>query len=183
MKTRIVRTHRNRCINLVVDDGAKGKDRKVLASMTLFEGTGAWMLVDVRLHRYSRPSAYSGSLLADDVHAHFKPDNAEQAALVRSLLREYTEDDEGLHWSTYEGLVRGTPRVNCGWQASCNHIGYFTQREGLAYLETAQAWWAAFEGDFGDAKIDNPHRQPSETQIRSELMLRDLGLPGLLAAH
>lgn len=168
MKTKIARTNHNQRIELVVDEGQKRikkEDRKILAAMTLFHGTGAWMMTDIRLHQHRRPSAYSGSLFADDIHAHFKPATEQEAVVVRVLLREFREDAEGFHWSSYEGLVRGTPRHDSIALASGNHVGYFTRVEGLAYLEEVQAWWDAFEGDFKDAKIDNPHRQLSASQV------------------
>lgn len=179
MKTRIGYACRNSVIELLIDDGTKGPDRKVLASMTLFEGTGAWMMMDIRLARYRKPSAYSGSLIADDIRTTFKPDSAEDAERVKSWLREYTEDELGIHWSTYEGLVRGQPRDGALWIARNNHIGFFSRKEGLAHLKEIQAWWTDYEGDSEDAKLDNPLRQLSLTEVICRLAVVKLGLDPL----
>lgn len=176
MKTRLSYTCRNSVIELLLDDAKRSgpEDRQVLASMTLFEGTGAWMLVDLRLARHRMPSAYSGGVRAEDVHAFIAPASEEEAQRIRSMLREYREDEEGIHWSTFDGLVRGKPRENCGWAARNNHVGYFTRKEGLAYLQEAQAWWAAYEGDFEGARLANPNRQPSESMVRFALAYPEL---------
>lgn len=172
MKTRIA-NRRNTHYELVIDDGSKGDDLKVLAGMTLFEGTGCWMLTDIRLHQHRTPSPYSGDLLGDDVSSHFKPKDAEESAFVQSLLREFLiEADGSIHWSTFEGLVRGQPR-SCSWsKSSHNGIGYFSRAEGLARLKEIQKFWDAYEGDPADAKIDNPNRQPNAGQVYWRVLLR-----------
>ncbi len=165
MKTRIS-SQRNSVYEVLIDDGTKRANRRVLASMSLFEGTGLWMVTDIRLHRTREPSAYSGGLFSDDIHCSIKPKNAEEAKRVRAALREFYEEEDGtLTWSTFEGLVKG-PRQDSAqsmiWSPnSHNGIGYFSKSEGLAYLASVQEWWATYEGDPCDAKIDNPNRQPS----------------------
>ncbi len=177
MKTRITRTHRNTCIELQIDHGSPAKNKRdplALASMTHFEGTSAWMLTDIRLHKTRTPSKYSGGLFSDDVSACFTPKTKAEAVFVRSLLREYTEEDGMFRWSTYEGLVRGTPRQGVLLETN-NHIGYFTREDGLAYLKNVQAWWETYEGNPAAAKVDNPHRQPGESLVTMLLMLRKTG--------
>lgn len=165
MKTRIS-CLRNQAYELVVDDGKKDKERRVLAGMTLFEGTGLWMLTDIRLHRYRQPSAYSGGLFADDVSCYYKPKDDDELKLVRGLLREFTVDQEGaIYWSSFEGLVRGPRRGGTWSRTDHNGIGYFSKAEGMAYLKEIQKFWDVFEGDPAAAKIENPNLQPSETQV------------------
>jgi hypothetical protein len=171
MKTRII-SHRNSCYELIVDNG-KNAPRQVLASMTLFEGTGAWMLTDIRLDPYETAHECSGGLSSDDISARYKPKDEKEAALVRSILHTYTEDEAGIRWSTYAGLVIGTPRDGAGLSKK-NHIGYFTRDEGRAHLKELQAWWAAYEGDPDLAKIENPLLQPSSSRVISELARRKL---------
>ena len=173
MKTRISIGYRNSCQELIVDDGTKGEARKVLASMTLFEGTRAWMLTDLRLSQYRVPSQYSGGLSADAVSAHYKPENEAEAARVRELLREYTEDVDGFHWTTFDGLVRGTPRLESAHMRNLSRVGFFSRAEGRAYLQDVQAWWAKFDGQ-GEWRLPNPHRQMSESELRFALRYPDL---------
>lgn len=165
MKTKIVGIHRNRGYELVLENDATDAGRRVLASMTLFEGTGAWMLTDIRLHPHRQPSKYSGSLNASDVTSHYKPESEQAAVIARSLLREFVEDSEGIRWSTYQGLVRGTPRVGSSYLERLNHVGFFSREEGLQHLRELQAWWAEYEGDLADAKVPNPHFQISEMYL------------------
>ena len=179
MKTRII-SHRNSCYELIVDNGTKGSKRLVLASMTLFEGTGAWMLTDIRLNPHRSPDEYSGGLYSDDISSRLKPVDAAEAAQVKAYLHTYTEDENGLRWSTYAGLVRGAPRDDT-WLQRDNHIGYFTRDEGLAHLRGLQPWWEGYEGPLEDAKIPNPWLQPSCWEIRSEIryaqLVKDSGAP------
>lgn len=170
MRTRIS-CWQNRCYELVIDDGAKGDKRKVLAAMTLFEGTGCWMLTDIRLHRSRTPSAYSGGLFSDDIHCYFKPKDPDESQFVDGLLRDYTVDkDGGIHWSSFEGLVRGKavdrPPI------SDNGVGYFSKKEGLEQLNRIQEFWDVYEGSPVAAKVDNPNRQPSEMEVSTRIIIR-----------
>lgn len=175
MKTKIIHTHRNSCVELIIDEPVPGAERRVLAAMTLFEGTGAWMMTDVRLHQHMKVSRHSGSLRASDIHSFYEPKDEEQAKYLRSRLHTYSENEEGFHWSTYEGLILGTPREG-DWISDKNHIGFFTKQEGLEKLKEIQAFWDDFEGDPDSVKIDNPLRQPSESAIMGELVLIDMGI-------
>lgn len=163
MKTRILSV-RNRHYELVIDDGKAGADRRVLAGMTLYEGTRSWMLVDIRLHPFGTAHEYSGVAYADDIASRYLPESPEEADFVRSRLHTYTEDAEGIRWATFAGLVKGTPR-DSPWLARNNHVGYFSRAEGFAYLKELQGWWASFEGNPDKAKISNPWLQPSQTQL------------------
>ena len=176
MKTRISHFHRGRRIELIVDDGTKGMERKVLASMSHMEATGAWMRTDIRLHRHQRPSAFSGGLSGTDVYCSITPANEDEARYVRSLLRDFVEENGVIRWSTFEGLVKGTPREGGVFLADINHVGFFTKKEGLAYLAEVQTWWTSFEGSFADAKIDNPNRQLSETLVSARLFAKREGV-------
>lgn len=169
MKTRII-SHRNSCYELIVDNGQAG-ERKVLASMTLFEGTRSWMLTDIRLDPYQTAHEYSGGLSSDDISARYTPDSEDEAAIVRSLLHTYTEAEGTIRWSTYAGLVIGTPREGT-WLSKKNHIGYFTREEGWAHLKQLQDWWSDYDGDPDTAKIPNPRLQPSASMVLSALTWR-----------
>ncbi|WP_455233233.1 hypothetical protein [Geopseudomonas aromaticivorans] len=177
VKTRITRS-RGYIALLQVEPGKATRESNVLAAMTLYEGTGCWRLVDVRLARHRTPSPYSGSLIAEDFHSSITPASPEDAAFFKSHLREYREDSDGtLRWCTFEGIVRGHPAVN-GYTpprwANFDQAGYFSQAEGLARLKEIQAFWDTYEGDPAKAKIDNPLRQPSESVLRGELYVHKL---------
>jgi hypothetical protein len=162
MKTRISRPEGSH-IELIVDNGQKGP-RLVLASLTHVHGTGAWMMTDVRLHPHRTPSEYSGGLKGDDVASRYQPENKKEAAIVRSLLREYREEGGNIIWSTFAGLVKGTPRDHILLKDN-NDVGYFTRAEGLAKLNEVQAWWEAYEGPLEAAKLPNPLLQPTEMMM------------------
>ena len=162
MKTRIIRRYGS-VTELIIDNGKKGP-RLVLASMTHAHRTGAWHLTDIRLHPHRQPSEFSGELRADDAAAHYKPKSKKEAAIVRSLLREYRERDGYIIWSTFAGLVKGTPRDHI-LLTDNNDLGYFSRAEGLAKLAEIQAWWATYDGPLESAKLPNPHLQPSEMMM------------------
>lgn len=180
--------HEHQRIKLVIDDPNVPKDEQgVLAAMTLFEGTGCWHLVDVRLSLHKSINRYSGSGSAEDYHSSWEPKSPEEAELVKSLLREYREDSDGtIRWASFDGLVRGHPEVN-GYRpvnyADFDQVGYFSYAEGLAYLKEAQTFWNGFEGDPNSVRIDNPHRQPSQSELSMRVFAWRAGidLPGLEA--
>lgn len=170
MKTKIKYTCRNSQIELVLDNGAE--ERQVVAGMTLFEGTGAWMLVDVRLHQYCIPHPYSGGLNSDWIQNEIRPKSDEEREFVKSQLREYEEHEDGsISWCPFEGVVKGTPREN-SFLGRNNHIGYFSKKEGLEYLKNAQEWWSKYEGPLAKAKIDNPNRQPTASDLRCDFRIK-----------
>lgn len=160
-------------ISLGYKDPGTG-ERFILAAMTLFEGTGCWALVDVRLGRYRAPSPYSGGLFADDFCASYRPKNEQEATYVKSLLREYEERDDGqILWCTFEGIVRGQPEVN-GYRpvSYFDHAGYFSMKEGLARLQVIKVFWDTFEGDPASVRIDNPLRQPSAGVVSMDIIIK-----------
>lgn len=147
----------------------------VLAAMTLWEGTCCWRLVDVRLALHRVPSPYSGGCFADDFCDSLKPETEELALLVKSMLREYTETQGGMIlWCTFNGIVRGKPAVNgytpVTW-AGFDQAGWWSRKDGLAYLKKTQAFWESFEGNLA-VKIHNPHHQPSSSEIRFQIGLK-----------
>jgi hypothetical protein len=174
MKTLI--EHYKGAIRLVIDDPAKPRgERDVLAGMTEDEGTGCWQLIDVRLAKYGKPNPYAGSGSADTYCANYLPETPEDREIVKSMLREYTELEDGtILWCSFEGVVRGAPSVNgyspVKW-ANFDQAGYFSRAEGLERLKEIQAFWEAHEGDLG-VKIDNPHRQPTLTEVSGAISVK-----------
>lgn len=179
MRTKIIR-QRNRYIALVIDDPKKKNDDKdVLAAMTLYEGTGCWRLVDVRLSKYRTPNPYAGGLMADDLRAYLKPDNAEDAEYIKSRLREFKEYEDGsIMWCSFDGIVKGSPSVK-GYTprvyAAFDQAGFFSQAEGLAKLQEIQLFWDNVPDLNYKWRIDNPHRQPTLSSIMSEIVMRNMG--------
>lgn len=140
--------------------------RNILAAMTNYEGGDLWQLVDVRLAKHRMPSPYFGGLFADDLHAVVRPESPEEADLFRSRLREYVEDETGaLHWCTFDGIVRGEPLRSMPSWLEFDQAGFFSREEGLSRLCEIQLFWARFDGDPAQAKIDNPNRQPSIAEL------------------
>lgn len=169
MKTKIS-SQRGQYYELVVVEKVPANERRVLAAMTLFEGTGLWMVTDIRLHRHRRPSPYSGGLFADDIHCSYTAKNKRELAIAKGLLREYTEYGNGrLEWSTFEGLVKGPRQEEPTSFGNHNGIGYFSRTEGLDYLREVQAFWEQCSDDPENVKIHNPYRQPSEMMLEAKI--------------
>lgn len=168
-ETTIKFTHRNSTGQLLLGDG---KQKLVLARMSLFEGTGKWVLTDLRLRTFHRvPSEFSCVLDSDMVNSWLTFDSEEELNKIKSYLREYTVDYESdtIHWATYQGVVRGQPvtRDEYPYLADhLNHVGFFSRKDGLAYLKNAQEWWSKYDGEVKDAKLPNEHVQPSSSNIR-----------------
>jgi hypothetical protein len=168
METKLVRS-RGRVALVVQDPEKPPRERDVLAQMDSYADCGCWHVTDVRLAQYVQPSPYSGSVSAEHYHSDFLPESADEAALVRSLLREYQEDADGtVRWCTFEGIVRGQPEV-AGYRpvtyAGFDQAGYFSQREALAKLVEIQKFWNSFEGNPATVKIENPNRQPTQSAV------------------
>ena len=175
MKTKI--SHSKRRIELVVDKGASGDQRKVLAAMTLFEGTGCWHLTDVRFTKYVKPNPYSGSVGADDYCASIQPENQAESDYIKSVLRECVELDSGeILWCTYHGIIKGHDSVNGYAPPSwCNFApeGYFAKNEALAHLTEAQAYWESQPDNILETdewRLHNPLAQPRLNVITSHLI-------------
>ena len=168
---------------MAIDDPKKSKNElDLLAGMTLFEGTGCWQLVDVRLSKHGSPSPYAGSLMASDLQASFMPSNEDEATLVKSLLREFSVDDEGaIRWCSFNGIVRGSPEVN-GYAPAFkkyDQAGYFSQADGLKKIYEMKEFWDNFDGDPKTAKIENPNLQPTETEVYFAVTTRKIELQRL----
>lgn len=175
IKTKITSKHKNTCISLVVDNKGGADDRFVLASMALFEGTGCWMMNDIRLCRIKKPSLHSCGFPADEFCSSIMPTPESDAAIVRNLLREYQVQPNGeILWCTFDGIPRGQPMPNGDnpWHwANFHQSGYFSRKEGMEYLENAKAFYAAYEGDYMSARIDNPNRQPTFLEMSGAICI------------
>ena len=144
-------------------------ERNRVAELTEDEGTDCWQLVDIRLKAFPQLSKYGCSTGADDYHATFTPENEQQADRVKSMLRDFREDADGsIHWCTFNGIVRGHSEVN-GYRPAryldFDQAGFFSREEGLEKLQAIKRFWDAHTGSLAEARIDNPHRQPSESEV------------------
>lgn len=177
MKTRL--SYDKGYISLIVDhQGDLSKDRAVLAAMTLLEGTGCWSIVDIRLDPDGYAHPWSGSLIAEDFQSSIVPESTQDAAYVKSRLKEYEEREDGrIVWCTYRDIVRGQTGVK-GYIPVARHDFhppvYHSRSEGLAYLKDVKQFWEGYEGETQLAKINNPYKQPNATGLRSELLCRKL---------
>lgn len=177
MKTRLI--YEKRCISLVVDHGKdKDKEKMVLGAMNLFEGTRCWYLIDVRLRDHPAAHPWSDSGSGDDFWSQLTAESPAEAAYIKSQLRECEEIEPGtFRWCTFRGIVRGEAEIDGysppGYEDFKRPV--FHKRAGaLAYLKEAQAFWESYEGMIRDSKIDNTHRQATESDIRWGLRLVDL---------
>ena len=179
MKTKI--SHSKRHIELVVDKGHSGDQLKVLAAMTLFEGTACWDLTDVRFTRYVEPNPYSGSVGADDYCASIQPKNQAESDYIKSILREYVELESGeILWCTYHGIIKGHDSINGYTLSSWSNFaaaGYFARNEALLYLTEAQAFWESQPDNILETdewRLHNPLAQPRLTDITSHLIFLEM---------
>lgn len=175
---------------MVIDQpGIEPADKPVLATLTHFFSSGCWTVEDVRLSQYGRPSKWF-CVGADSYHAHFDAKNEKTAGIVRSLLTDFTEavNDKGgtsFDWCTYEGLVKGqrsSEIAKYGGVYVNDYPLFHTRKEGLEILKSIAEFWQAVPIDAADPeviektaeiKIENPHRQTSESRVLSETLLPD----------
>lgn len=165
MKTKLKRSPDR--ISLVVDTG-KGGEIQVLASMTKFEGTPCWKLIDVRLKDDPEAHEYSGDLDADDAWASISPQSKEEANLIKAKLKEFKEKNGKIHWCTFNGIVRGEVSINGvipPTYRSFERPVFHSMDTGLRYLKEAKAYWETHEGPIVRSKIENPYAQPSRTMV------------------
>jgi hypothetical protein len=171
MKTRL--SHERGRISLIIDHGDRTKEKAVLAQMSHMEGTGCWSITDIRLSRQCTAHKYSCSEIAEDFHAHIIPESVEEAAFIKSRLREYHELENGtIVWCTFRNIVRGessvkgyTPPTSTGFHPPVYH----SRADGLAYLKALQVFWEGHEGPTEDAKVENPDNQPRESILMMEM--------------
>lgn len=184
MKTRIT-SWRNKYCQLVIDSKKKGKI--VLANMSLQEGTGCWSIEDVRLSKYKKAGEWF-SIGAEDYCAHVRTKNGQESELVRGLLREFKETtEEGstlFTWCSYDGIVGGESAKDLvGYEGCLEQLYlpiYHKKKDATLILEEIADFWSKFEVSENDAdviekvsavKIDNPLRQPSQTEVDMKVFM------------
>jgi hypothetical protein len=151
-------------------------DKGVVSGMTEDEGTGCWIIADIRLGRYMTANPYAGSISAEDFVSMHKPASGDERELYLSRLREVDEREDGtLLWCSYNGIVRGSQSVSgytpSRWMDFTPNV-YHSYREGLAIMKEIRAFWNNYIGRIKDAKIDNPYYQPTASAISSELIMQ-----------
>ena len=177
MDVRLIRDKNKRYITVAYDGGDADGGPFILASMTLHEGTGCWQVVDIRLSEHRKPSPYSGGLQADVLSANYKPENEAERELVKSMLREYIEQDDGaIVWCTYDGIVKGHDSVNGYRPVGASPAGYFSYQEALKLMCDIHLFWDGFTGDPATVRLDNPHRQPSMSEVHFRIANLRLGI-------
>jgi hypothetical protein len=159
-----------------LEQGKLPRESNVLAAMTLYEGTGCWKLVDIRLSRHRNPSQYSGSLPADVLAAAVTPKTDTERDFVKANLREYREEPDGsITWCTFDGIVRGSPKVKgCAPVTYFDQAGYFSRADGLAILKLAQEEWESYPEGAGFPRLHNPNRQHHPMDLFSAFRMQDL---------
>lgn len=172
MKTKLA--HEKGRISLLVDHGKdKSKEKMVLAAMTLFEGTGCWTLIDIRLSERPVAHPWSGSGNGEDFYASHRPETKEEAGFFKSRLREFEELEDGeIRWCTFRDIVRGECEIDGfapgGYKEFRRPV--FHKRAGaLSLLKEIQVFWEGFEGSIADSTINNPFRQPRSSNISADL--------------
>lgn len=160
---------------VLVNPNAVPWEQNRVAEMTNYEGTDCWTLVDIRLKRYPQLSQYGCSTSAEDYHSIFTPVSNDEAQIVKSLLREYWEDaNGGIHWCTFNGIVRGHPEVN-GYSPirylNFDQSGYFSRKEAMLKMLVMKAFWDSHEGSLSEARIENPNKQFGVTEMRGHIII------------
>ena len=174
MKTKIVK---ERCRILLVQDipVPPGSGRPQLAAMTEREGTGCWKVVDIRLHPRPAAHEFSGGGNAEDVHSRFKPESEEEAQTVKAMLQEYEERSDGeLVWCPCTNMVRGEQGVKGYIPKSWDNFHppvYHTRASAWAKLRAIKEFWEQHKGTVAEAKIPNPHAQPTESDVMRKIHL------------
>lgn len=177
MKTKIIR--RRGFLALVLDAPEYSKDdRPVLAAGTEIEGTGCWIISDIRLTPKPILNRYACSISAEDVMASFKPDSTEVALMAKALLREFDEAEDGtLSWCTFRNFLKGECGVRGYTPVSGDRVAppiYHPRLAVINHLNQAQLFWSAFEGDVAQSTIVNPHAQPRESAVSFVQTMADI---------
>lgn len=175
MKTTLMRE--KGCYLLIAGTDRTLDGRKVLAAMTLMEGTGCWMVTDIRLAKHRAVSAYSGSVNASDVRSQMMPKNDEEADFIKSLLREFTTLPDGtIEWCPFGNIIRGNKGVNgyipvksMGYEPPIYH----SKARASELLRDIRSFWNEYDEDPNLVKIPNPDGQPTETEISMKIYLRE----------
>ncbi|MBI6885084.1 hypothetical protein [Pseudomonas putida] len=164
-------------ISLVIDNGVRG-EKQVLAAMTLWEGTGVWSIVDIRLDKYATAHEYSGSGSADEFYGELTPKSEEERSRIKAMLHEYQELEDGrIIWCPMTSLVKGAYEIDGYAPPSPNGLRravHHTRDQGKAILKEIQAYWEAHEGTVAQAKIANPHAQPESDRIRNMFIFEEV---------
>jgi hypothetical protein len=166
-------------ISLLVDHGKNtDAEKQVLAAMTLSEGTRCWTIIDIRLNKVPVAHPWSGSEMADDFNAHWKPKSPSEAEAVKAMLLEYEEREDGtLMWCTYRNIVRGDLGVKGYTPVSSRGLKLYTHHDkasGMAKLREMKAFWECHHGTIAEAAIHNPYSQPSSSDVWLTLTCEEL---------
>lgn len=142
----------------------------VLAAMTMFGDSECWNVIDIRLEDHPAANPWSGSGSGEDFYSTYAPKTLEEAAYLRSILREYEELSDGtFRWCTFRGIVRGECEINGFAPGGYNDFRrpvFHSFRGGLTYLKETRVFWDSYEGSIRDSKIKNPYRQATETDVQ-----------------
>lgn len=165
-------------ISLIVDHGKdKSAKKQVLAAMTLYEGTGCWTLIDIRLSSNPTAHPWSGSGNGEDFYSSYKPSSPEEAETIKGMLKEFQEQEDGtLRWCTYRNIVRGETSVN-GY-TPIQYVDFerhvlHSKSSAFEKLKDIQTFWEAHEGTIAQAKIPNPYAQPSDSIVSMRLIIME----------
>lgn len=164
---------------LVVDQPAEqGATPQVLAALTNMHDSACWYLVDIRLRKHPAANEFSGSGRAEDFQAHYRPETEAQRALIKAMVREYKELEDGtVIWCTYLGLVAGEKSVDGYTPVNREKFHpplYHSEERGLELLQDLRAFWERFEGRIEDSAIENPRGQPSESEVMHAVIRHQL---------
>ncbi len=178
MKTKLIRDKRRVQLVLAEPNPEILYDKGVVAGMTEDEGTGCWIIADIRLGQHLIANPYAGSISGEDFVSTYKPESSTEREFYLSRLKEVDEREDGtLLWCSYSGIVRGSQSVGgytpATWMNFTPHV-YHSYREGLEVLKEIRAFWDNYIGTIADAKIDNPHYQPTGSSIRSQLIMEQV---------
>ena len=164
-------------VSLVIDNPSLDPvDRIRIAEMVEYADAACWRLNDIRLCEYPVLSKYGCSISGETYHSSYSPKTDEEREVVRTMLREYWEAEDGsIHWCTFDGVVRGHADVD-GYKPKTylnfDQAGFFSYKEAMAKLLEIKSFWDSYQGNFTDAKILNPHKQPNLIELTCALTLQ-----------
>lgn len=180
MKTKIVNL--KNVYKLVVDDELTNQVFKcsserpiLLGVITEFYDSDCWSVQDYRLKKNLMPSEY----LLDGTEE-MKPEDEAQKEKILSKLHTYKISKEGIiYWSTFDSVCFDGD--NLGMKDSLGNsypdIARFTFKEAYKRLEEQQRFWDNVdkkEITSDSVRIENPHRQASQTDMFFEFALEKI---------
>lgn len=149
------------------------KERPVqLASIINYFDSGVYSVSDWRLTEHRRPSPY----LEGSTQSFYTPENEEEAEYLRSVLHTYEETEEGFSWDSFDAHYFQGDNMESKdkYGSTYTDIARFSYKVAYAKLQEIKTFWEGWsDPDLNTARINNPHRQLSESRIMGHFMIKE----------